>query len=308
MGLDLIAAMRVFTTVVDAGSFAAAADRLEISRAMVTRHVALLEAHLGVRLLHRTTRRLSLTEAGAAYQPRAAQVLAMAQEAADLVTQQARQPSGRLRVASSFGFGEHQLQQAVSGFLRRHPAVQIDLVLGERQVDLVEEGVDLAVRVAGAIEPGLVARRLARVRTLLCASPAYLQAHGEPRAPQDLPAHHCLIYAHKDWRSEWQFRRGDERQAVPIAGRLRASGGSVLVSAAIDGLGLALEPEFLLCDALREGRLVTLLPEWQGPELSVFAVYPERRQLPLKVRSFIDHLVQAFAAPPPWERWQAPGH
>jgi DNA-binding transcriptional LysR family regulator len=302
MSLDLVAAMRVFTTVVEAGSFAAAADRLEMSRAMVTRHVALLESHLRVRLLHRTTRRLSLTEAGAAYHPRALQVLALAQEAADVVTQHARTPSGTLRIASSVGFGEHHLQQAITAFLKQHAEVKVDLALAERVVDLVEEGFDLSVRVAVAIEPGFVARRLARVRTVCCAAPTYLKARGTPRSPQDLRGHNCMIYAHKDWRSEWHFRRGGEQQIVPIVGNFRCSGGDTLVKAAIEGLGIALEPEFLVCDALADGRLVPVLKSWQPPELSAFAVYPERHHLPLKVRAFIDFLVQAFE-PPPWEAW-----
>lgn len=306
MALDLIAAMRVFTTVVEAGSFAAAADRLEMSRAMVTRHVAQLESHLGVRLLHRTTRRLSLTEAGAEYQRRAAQVLGLAQEAADVAAQHARAPSGTLRITSSVGFGHGPLQPAISSFLRQYPGVQIDLQLSERTVDLVEEGFDLAVRVASSLDPGLVARKLARVRVLCCAAPAYLQAHGVPRTPQDLLAHNCMSYAHKDWRSEWHFRRGNQAQAVPIAGNLRASGGSVLVAAAIAGDGIVMEPEFHLWQALAKGRLVRVLPQWQTPELALYAVYPERHHLPLKVRCFIDHLARCFEAPVPWERWSLP--
>lgn len=303
MSLDLLAAMRVFTTVVEAGSFAAAADRLHMSRAMVTRHVAQLETHLGVRLLHRTTRRLSLTEAGAEYNRRSLQVLGMAQEAADVAARHARTPSGALRIASSVGLGELHLQRAITAFLRQYPAIQVDLSMSEQRVDLVEEGIDLAVRVASELEPGLVARRLARVRTILCAAPAYLQAHGTPRTPQELAGHNCMSYAHKGWRSEWQFQRGGASEVVPITGNLRSSGGAALVNAAADGLGIVLEPEFLVCDALREGRLVPLLRQWQPPELALFAVYPDRHYLPLKVRCFIDHLAVVFAPPPPWESW-----
>ena len=303
MAIDVVAAMRVFSTVVDAGSFAAAADKLEMSRAMATRHVAQLEAHLGVRLLHRTPRRLSLTEAGNEYYARVLQVLGMVQEAADAATQHARTPTGTLRVASSVGFGERHLERAVADFLRQSPGIHIELALGEQRVDLVEEGFDLAVRVAAEIEPGLVARRLARVRTLCCASPGYLQAHGVPRAPQDLRLHNCMSYAHKIWRSEWHFRRGKDLQVVPISGNLRSSGGSVLVGAAVGGLGIVMEPEFLLCEALARKELVPLLPQWRPPELALWAVYPERHHLPLKVQAFIDFLLQAFGSPPYWERW-----
>jgi DNA-binding transcriptional LysR family regulator len=228
------------------------------------------------------------------------QVLALVQEAADVVQQQVHVPSGTLRVASAVGFQRH-LHEAISAFVRAHPAVQVDLSLGERRVDLVEEGFDIAVRVAAEIEPGYVARRLARARTRLCAAPAYLQARGVPRSPEDLVSHNCMSYAHKDWRSEWQFRRGSERRTIPITGNFRCDGGSVLVDAAVGGLGIVLEPEFIVCDALRSGQLVHLLPRWQTPEMSVFAVYPQRRHLPLKVRCFIDHLAQMFA-PPPWEQ------
>lgn len=302
MSLDQLLAMRVFTTVVDSGSFAAAASRLDISRAMATRHVAQLETHLGVRLLHRTTRRLSLTEAGAEYHARAGQLLALAQEAADVVQQHVRTPSGTLRITSAVAF-QRPLQQAISAFVRQHQAVQVELSLDERRVDLVSEGIDLAVRVTAQVEPGLVARRLARARTQLCAAPAYLQAHGVPGTPQALEAHNCMSYAHKDWRSEWRLQRGRHSVSVPIAGNFRASGGSVLVGAALEGQGIVLEPEFLVCDALQDGRLRRVLPEWQTPELAVFAVYPARQHLPLKVRAFVDHLATQFGGTPPWERW-----
>lgn len=303
MGVDLLTSMRVFTSVVEAGSFAAAADKLALSRAMVTRHVAQLEAHLGARLLHRTTRRLSLTEAGAEYQRRVEQILAMVQEAADVAGEHARVPSGTVRVATSVAFAHAHLRPAIAGFLERYPGIQLELALSERRADLVEEGIDVAVRVAMSIEPGLVARRLARVRTLLCAAPSYLERHGTPRTPGDLLAHNCMLYAHKDWRSEWHFRRGTELQSICIRSNLRANGGSVQVGLAVDGLGLVLEPEFLVCDALASGALVRVLPQWQTPELSLFAAYPERRHLPLKVRCFIDGLAEAFSPTPPWELW-----
>lgn len=304
MAFDLLAAMRVFTTVVDQGSFAAAAAKLEMSRAMASRHVALLEEHLGARLMHRTTRSLSLTEAGTEYHRRATQVLAMAQEAADIASRHASAPSGQLRVATSIAFGERHLEAALVGFLRRHPGIQVDLAMSEKRVNLIEEGFDVAVRLAGSIEPGLVARRIARVRTLLCAAPSYLQAHGTPRAPADLVHHNCMPYAHKDWRAEWHFRRGKAQETVAITGNLRVGGGSVLVGAAVGGLGLVLEPEFLVCEALARGELVRVLPQWDTPELTLYAVYPERRHLPLKVRAFVDWLLQAFGDPPYWERWE----
>ena len=306
MAFDLLAAMRVFTTVADTGSFAAAAERLSLSRAMASRHVALLEQHLNTRLMHRTTRRLSLTEAGVEYHQRSTQVLALVQEAGDVAGRHAAKPAGLLRVATSIGFGQQHLEQAVLRFLRQHPGVQVELQMGEARVNLVEEGFDLAVRVATQVEPGMVARRLARVRILLAAAPAYLAKHGTPHKPSDLAAHNCLVYAHKDWRSEWNLRNGGKLESVPIAGDLRASAGTLLVGAAIAGHGIVLEPEFLLHDALRRGQLVRVLPPWHGGELTLSAVYPERRHLPLKVRAFVDFLAQAFGDPPYWEAWEKP--
>lgn len=301
MAIDVVAGMRVFTAVVDAESFAGAAEKLDLSRGMATRYVAQLEAHLGVRLLNRTTRRLSLTEAGSDYYQRATQVLAMIEEAETSAAQDSSVPRGTLRVTASVIFGATHLGAAISAYLKRHPGVQVDLSLNERIVDLVDEGFDLAIRVARQIEPGLVARRLAPVRVFLCASPAYLEQHGTPKSLDALADHNCLVYAAAVQGGGWRLKRDGEERTLRISGSMRCNSGTSLVSAAIDGLGVIFEPSFLVSEALRDKKLVRLLPDWKSEETSLFAVYPSRKFLAPKVRSFIDFLAERFGPEPYWD-------
>ena len=301
MAIDIVAGMRVFTAVVEAGSFAGAADKLDLSRGMATRYVAQLEAHLGVRLLHRTTRKLSLTEAGGDYFQRATQILAMVEEAESLAAQEASLPRGTLRIATSVGFGVRHMDRAITEYLQRYPGVEVDLTLNDRVVDLVEEGFDLAVRVAKQIDPGLVARRLTRARTVACASPGYLKMHGTPKSPEQLTGHNCLTFAYSSLQNDWRFRRKNVERTVRVSGNLRGNNGDILVSAAIEGLGVILEPTFLVFEALRQKRLVRILSDWEADEFSVFAVYPNRKFLPPKVRSFIDFLADRFGPEPYWD-------
>jgi DNA-binding transcriptional LysR family regulator len=301
MGIDIVASMRVFTAVVDAGSFAGAADKLDLSRGMATRYVAQLEAHLGVRLLNRTTRKLSLTEAGNDYYERAAQVLAMVGEAESSVAQEASVPRGTLRVTSSHAFGVRHLGWAITEYLQQYPGVQVDVTLNDRVVDLVEEGFDLAIRVATKIDQGLVARKLTRARIVACASPGYLKKHGAPTLPEELAEHNCLSYAYVSSPNEWHFRRNGVERKVLVSGGLRGNSGDILRNAAIEGLGVILQPTFLIYEALREKKLVRILPDWEADELTVFAVYPNRKFLPPKVRSFIDFLAVRFGPEPYWD-------
>jgi DNA-binding transcriptional LysR family regulator len=300
MTIDIVMSMRVFTAVVDAGSFAGAADKLDLSRGMATRYVAKLEEHLGVRLLQRTTRKLSLTEAGNDYNERAIQVLAMIAEAESSVAQEAAVPRGILRVSSSNAFGARHLGQAITEYLQKYPDVRVDVTLNDRVVDLVEEGFDVAIRVATEIDPGLVARKLARSRLVVCASPGYLKKHGVPKVPEDLVKHQCLTYAYVSSPNEWRFSREGVEQKVLVSGGLCGNSGDILRSAAIEGLGVTLQPDFLIYETLRERKLVRVLSEWETDELTVFAVYPNRKFLPPKVRSFIDFLVDRFGPEPYW--------
>lgn len=301
MSIDLLAGMRVFTSVVDSGSFVKAAERLDYSRGMATRYVAQLEAHLGVRLLHRTTRRLSLTEAGSDFYQRAAQVLALVEEAQSAAAQGASEPRGTLRINTSVTFGSRHLGAAIGAYLVRYPKMKIDVTLHDRVVDLVEEGFDLAVRIARRIDPGLVARPIARARMVVCASPEYVKQHSAPRSPADLARHNCLTYAYSGPTNEWRFRRRGRDEVVAVAGNLHGNNGDIIRDIAVRGGGVILQPSFVVYEELRSGRLVRMLKNWELEDFTIFAVYPNRQFLPPKVRSFIDFLVGHFGPEPYWD-------
>ena len=302
MATDVLTGMRVYTSVVDAGSFAKAAEKLDLSRGMTSRYVAQVEAHLGVRLLNRTTRRLSLTEAGHDYYQRATQILGLVEEAERAAMDEAAEPRGTLRINTSVSFGVRHLGDAINAYLRRYPQVKVDMTLNDRVVDLVEEGFDLAVRIARQIDPGLVARPITRARLVACASPDYLKHHGVPKSPSDLASHNCLTYAYSGAHDEWRFTRRGRDQTVKVSGNLHGNNGDILCSAAIEGLGVILQPTFLVYEALRRQKLVRILDGWSADELTIFAVYPNRQFLPPKVRSFIDFLVERFGPHPYWDK------
>lgn len=302
MSINLVICMRVFTAVVDTGSFAGASDKLDLSRGMATRYVAQLEQHLGVRLLNRSTRRLSLTEAGSEYYQRATQMLAMVEESERSLAQEAAAPRGTLRLSSSVAFGIHHLGWVVTEYLEQYPEVQIDVVLNDRTVNLIEEGFDLAIRIGRELEPGLIARRIAPTEIVACAAPNYLKRLGTPETPEELAGHNCLSYAYWSLGNEWRFhdKHGVERK-VAVSGNLRGNTGDILVDAAIKGLGILLQPSFLVYEALRDKRLVRILPEWEVDPLFVYAVYPDRKFLPSKVRSFIDFITERLGPDPYWQ-------
>lgn len=298
---DVLTGMRVFTTVVDAGSFAAAADKLELSRGMTSRYLAQIEKYLGVRLLNRTTRRLSLTEAGEDYYQRAAQVLSLVEEAEQQAARGAAEPRGTLRINAPVAFGIRHLGPALGDYLARCPQLKADLTLNDRFVDLVEEGFDVAVRIARRIDPGLVARPIARARAFACASPGYLKKHGAPKSPADLERHNCLTYAYGGPQNAWQFARKGREVSVRVKGSLHGNNGDALCSAAAAGLGVVLQPAFLVHELVRAGKLVRILPGWEAESGTVYAVYPSRQFLAPKVRSFVDFLVERFGGKPEWE-------
>jgi DNA-binding transcriptional LysR family regulator len=302
MAIDIAAGMRVFTAVVEAESFAGAAEKLDLSRGMATRYVAQLEAHLGVRLLNRTTRSLSLTEAGTDFYQRATQIIHLIEDAEGAVAQAASIPRGTLRVTTPSIFGSRHLDRAISEYVARHSGVEVDLSMSERLVDLVDEGFDLAIRVATKeLAAGLIARRIAPVRMAACASPAYLKRHGAPKSPEELIGHNCLFYAHSSYRNDWRFKRRGATRIVRVSGNFRSNSGDVLMNAAIEGLGVIYEPTFLTYEALRQKQLVRVLPNWEAEEFSLFAVYPNRKFLAPKVRSFIDFIAERFGPEPFWD-------
>lgn len=305
--IDRFAALTVFVKVVELGGFARAAVRLAMSPSAVSRHVADLEAHLGVRLLNRTTRRLSLTEAGQALLARAVQLLADLEEAESAMTATAVEARGTLRLTASITFGERYLAPAIAEFVARHDQVSVEVELSDRMVDIVEEGFDLAVRIGATGSQALIARRIGATQLVCCASPGYVARHGRPAAPGDLARHRCLAYAYLAVRDAWAFRdRAGREHVVKIAGPVRANNGGFLAGIAAAGGGIALEPDFIVGDAIRDGRLVALLPDFAPPASPIYAVYPSRRHLSAKVRAFVEFLGARFEREAPWRMDAAP--
>ena len=294
--MDRFLAVTVFAKVVEQGSFARAADRLEMSTSAVSRHVAELEAHLDVRLLNRTTRRLSLTESGQAFFDRSVQLLADLEEAEVSVTSASVVPRGTLRLTCSATFSARHLAPAIAAFAGRHPQMRFDVELSERFVDLVEEGFDLAVRIGTAGGQNVVARRIGSTRALCCAAPSYLERYGEPREPEELTKHICMSYEYLPNRNVWTFRdpRGGER-SVRITGPIHSNNGRFLVALAAEGAGISREPDFISGPDVRAGRLKPILREFEPSPLPIYVVYPSRRHLSAKVRAFADFLAERFA-------------
>ena len=295
--MDRWLAMEAYVRVVEAGSFVAAAERMGLSTSSLSRLIADLEQHLGTRLLHRTTRRLSLSESGQSYYERCVALLADLAEAEAIAGQSAVEPRGTVRLTCSHAMAEQRVAPSIARFVESHPEVKFELVVSDRVVDLVEEGFDLAIRAGNVGSDRLVARRLGSMALCLCASPAYLARHGTPRTPKDLAGHNALTYAYASTPRIWQFTAADGRMhEVRVAGSLHSNSGDALKSAAIGGLGLVYEPDFLLGDAIRLGLLVRLLPDFAGATGDIWAVYPSRRHLSLKVRLFVDFIEKSFKA------------
>ncbi len=302
--MDRLTSIEAFVRVVESGSFVAAAEVLGISQAMVSRHVQGLESRLGTRLLQRTTRRLSLTEAGAAYFERSQQLLRDLEEMDASVASQTQQPRGTLRVNAPVVFGTRHLSRLLAEYSARFPEVTVELSLNDRFIDLVEEGVDLAIRIGTLAESRLVARRLCPIRLVVCGSPAYLARYGRPHTPADLAAHNCLGYTYTRGGHEWPMVGPDGPVNIPVRGSLRANHGEVLYQAAIDGMGLALQPTFIAGEALERGQLESVMPDYRPAELSAYAVFQSRKFLSAKVRTFVDFLAAQLGPEPYWDRWQ----
>ena len=296
--------MAAFARVVEASSFSGAARELGVSKSAVSKQVSRLEDRLGVRLLNRTTRRLSLTEAGARFYEGCQRMLAEAEGAREAVTPLAAAPRGVLRVNAPMTFGVRHLSPALPALMARCPELSVDLVLNDRVVDLVEEGFDVGLRIGQLRESSLIARRLADAPMLVCAAPGYLERAGVPARPEDLGGHPCLIYSYIEAGTVWRCRSADGGAArVRVKGRLVANNGEALLAAARAGLGICRLPSFIVGDAVRAGDLVRLLPAWQvHPAAGIHAIYPAHRHLSPKVRVFVDFLAERFGAPPYWDR------
>jgi len=303
--MDSFGAIPVFVAVVEKGGFSAAAVALGLSKSAVSKRINRLEAQLGVRLLHRTTRRLILTEAGERYYDNAVRALEAANRAEDAVTELQGEPSGRLRISSPMSFGRLHLAPMIPKFLQRYPKVQLELVMDDKKVDLVAGGIDLAIRSGadGLPDSSLVARRLAPLRHVLCASSRYLDRNGIPQMPADLAAHNCLLFSYSSDAGEWTFRRNGKTASVSVSGNYQVNNSEVLLAALREGLGIGRVPTFVAGPAIQSGELVAVLPEWQLPEHALYAVYPERAYLPAKVRAFLDFAIEYLGGGEPyWDR------
>lgn len=298
--MDRFQAIRAFVQVVESSSFVRAAERLGLSTTAVSRQVAELEGHLQTRLLQRTTRRISLTETGRTFHERCVQILAELGEAEREVGREAAEPRGTIRLTTSVNFGTHQVTPAIASFLARHAHVKFDVSLSDRIVDIIEEGFDLAIRIGGTGGQNLVARKLGEARLVPCASPDYIARHGAPAAPEDLARHNCLTYEYA-LRDAWTFRDAAGRErTVRVAGSLNSNNGDLLAAAAVQGVGIVLEPDFIVGSELKTGKLVPVLESFEAPASPIYAVYPSRRFLPAKVRAFVDFLVERFTGTKGW--------
>jgi DNA-binding transcriptional LysR family regulator len=299
--MDPLDGIAAFARVVDSGSFSAAAQRMGLSKSAVSAHVQRLEQRLGVRLLNRTTRRLSVTEAGAAFYRHCARILAEAEAAEQAASALQREPRGTLRISAPDTFGWMHVAPAVPAFLERYPDLSIDIALSPAHVDLVDEGLDLAIRIGVIKDSALVVRKLALSRLVVCAAPRYLDAQGTPRKPGDLAEHNCLCTSLLPWGDEWRLggRRGELR--VAVAGSVRSNNAAMLRAAALDGIGIAVLPTWAVAESLRTGALRQVLAAWEPPASTIYAVYPGNRLMTMKVRAFVDHLARCFGRTPYWD-------
>lgn len=297
--MDRFAHMQIFVGVVETGSISAAAERLKLAKSAVSRRLAELEARLGVSLIQRTTRRLNLTDSGHAYYERCVAILADVEEAESAVSQAHGALKGKLKVALPLAFGLLNLAPLIQSFMTQHPDVRFELDFNDRQIDLMQEGFDLAIRIAVLADSSLIARRLAPIRHVVCASPAYLARHGTPRVAADLAHHDCLAYSNVNDPGLWSYRSPDGHPGqVRVPVRLAASSGEFLLLAAVAGEGVVMLPTFYLHASLHAGQLQQVLADHVWPELAAYAVYPPTRHLSTRARALIDFLAERLAGEP----------
>jgi len=303
--MDRLTAMEIFSRVVSEGSFSGAARVLNMSKSAVSKYISDLEERLGARLLNRTTRRLSLTDVGKAYHERCLQVLSDIAEMEAAVSYKTQQVGGLLKIAAPVTFSVKHLGAPLSEFLTAYPDIEIELNLNDRRVDIVEEGFDAAIRIARRLsDSSLIAAKLATARSVTAASPAYLAEFGTPQHPRDLANHNCLRYSNLGPISEWEYTAADgEPISIHAKGSISANNGEVLREAALDGKGIISGPSFLSGDAIREGKLVRVLPDFDQEDFSIFAVYPHNRHLSAKVRRLVDFLKDYWADTPYWNEF-----
>lgn len=299
--MEGFSAIPVFVAVVETGGFSPAARRLRISKSAVSKRITQLEEKLGVRLLYRTTRRLSLTEAGEQYFAHAVRALSYATEAEEAVTQLQIKPQGRLRINTPMSFGRLHIVPLIPGFLARYPGVEVEMVMEDRVVDMVDEGFDVAIRGGDLPDSSLIARKLATMRYAVCATQQYIKQHGAPQTPEELIDHNCLVFSYGV--SEWNFICDGEERRYAVSGNYRVNNGEAVREAVLQGVGIARSPTFIIGPDIAQGRLVKLLTDYPMPEKSLYALFPKREYLPAKVRVFIDYVIECFGEELPyWDK------
>ena len=292
--MDRLFSMTVFVKAVELGSFSAAADALQMSPQLVGKNVRMLEQHLGVRLLNRTTRSQHLTEIGATFYERARNILAEMEIAEGLAAQTRIVPRGNLRINASVTFGVHALTAKIAEYMQLYPEISVELCLSNRYIDLIDEGFDAIFRIGELSDSGLIARQLRPYRLILCASPRYLETHESLLTPDDLTRHECLGFSHTELRTIWTFDGPDGHKTVQVKGRLMSDSGEAIVCAGLCGAGIMLQPSELVTPYLQSGQLVEILPEYKAPTRPMHLVHtPDRRMTP-KLRSFVDFIVASF--------------
>jgi DNA-binding transcriptional LysR family regulator len=305
--MDRFADLQTFVHIVAAGSISGAAEHMDMAKSAVSRRLAELEERLGVQLVRRTTRSLSLTESGRGFYERCLRILADLEEAEQDVLQAHAALRGTLRVALPLSFGLLHLAPAIQAFMALHPEVEFDLDFNDRQVDLLQEGFDVAIRIAQLPDSSLIARRIAPIRQVVCASPAYFAAHAIPQQPAELVQHVCLAYSNLANPGTWVYQQADgRRSAVKIPIRLKSNNGDFLVSAALAGLGIVMQPSFYVHQLIESGALIPVLSEIHWPEINAYALYPSTRHLSTRVRAFVDFVAERFAGTPYWDRVLSP--
>lgn len=300
--MDRLENMNTFVRIVEAGSISAAADRMNTAKSVVSRRLKELEAHLGVELFHRTTRRLNLTDSGRTFYQQSVRILADILEAEHAISQFHGALKGNLKVAVPLSFGLMHLGPAITAFLQTHPNIEFDLDFSDRQVDLLAEGFDLAIRIADLPDSSLIARRLAPIQFIMCASPAYLERMGTPQAPEELIKHHCLVYNLISNMNHWNiYDTAGQLIKTRVIPYLKASSGEYLRDAAVEGLGIVLLPGFIVYREIEHGTLIPVLTQYHYTQLAAYAIYPQTRHLSQRVRAFVDFLGKRFEAMPYWD-------
>lgn len=298
--MDRLDSMRIFVRVAELGSFAAVAQQLNVARSVITRQIAALEVHLGIKLIARSTRRLSLTAAGTGYLEQCREILGLVEAAEAGLKDDQQAPRGHLRISLPYSFGIRQLMPMFGDFMVANPAISFELDFSDRRVNLVEDGFDLAIRIAGRLEPGDVARKIGHSQAVVVASPDYLQRHGRPQHPAELAHHACFGYLLSK-RAGWAFLIEGETRWFPVVSRLEANSGDALLAATIQGLGLSYAPTFIVEQAVREGALEIVLGNFPSPEVGIYVILPSNRYVPHRVRVLVDYLAQHIGDKPAWD-------